>query len=74
MRWLLLQQVSSDELLVILANYVLDSNRVVNVPLQYIAKDLGFAGNALIQGTASINSNGLIRFLYLVEPIVVSIN
>jgi MFS family permease len=23
---------------------------VVNVPLQYIAKDLGFAGNALIQG------------------------
>lgn len=26
--------------------------RVVNVPLQYIAKDLGFAGNALAQGTS----------------------
>lgn len=41
-------------LLVILANHVFDSNRVVNIPLQYIAKDLGFAGNALIQGTPSI--------------------
>ena len=29
-------------------------DRVVNVPLQYIAKDLGFAGNALIQGSYSI--------------------
>lgn len=30
--------------------------RVVNVPLQYIAKDLGFAGNALAQGTSRWHS------------------
>lgn len=30
--------------------------RVVNVPLQYIAKDLGFAGNALAQGTSQGHS------------------
>lgn len=29
------------------------SDRVVNVPLQYIAKDLGFSGNALVQGMSN---------------------
>jgi hypothetical protein len=45
-------------------------DRVVNVPLQYIAKDLGFAGNALIQGTLSLSLSYLLVWSWLESFIV----